>query len=360
MSALLEGLEAPLSTTSLPGTGGVVRVTPEDFEVEELPAYLPSGNGEHLFLWIEKRGRNTRDVVRELAAKLSLPERELGFAGLKDKAAVTRQYVSAPRVDPARGQALSGEGWRVLSAARHENKLKTGHLKGNRFCIRIRETVPGALERAKACAEALERQGLPNAFGPQRFGRQGLNAITGRALLTGASTPEVARARRDRFLRRIAISAYQALLFNRVLAERMKEGLLGTALPGDLMKKLDTGGLFTSSDPGADQGRLERFEISPTGPIFGSRMMQPQAQAWERESRVLAAEGLTLASFAPLKADGEGSRRALRLPMKIEVEQKGEALELRFALPKGSFATTVLREVMKPEALPELPEERDD
>jgi tRNA pseudouridine13 synthase len=246
----------------------------------------------------------------------------------------------------------------VLKAVPHGNKLKTGHLKGNRFRIRIRDCAPGALEKATAVARALEQRGLPNAFGPQRFGRDGTNAVFGRELVTRAETREAARARRDRFLRRMYLSAYQSLLFNRVLAERIKEGLFDRAVDGDLMKKLDTGGLFCSHEPDVDGARVERFEISPTGPIFGHRMMQPEGAALEREQRILQAEGLTLESFAWLKADAEGTRRPMRLPIQLSIQEDAGTLVLAFALPKGSFATTVLREVMKSEA--SIPSELDE
>jgi tRNA pseudouridine13 synthase len=345
--------ELPCITPELEGTGGRVRASPEDFEVEEIPAYAPSGEGPHLFLWVEKRERNTRDVARELARALQVAERDVGVAGQKDRLALTRQRFSVPGRSPEEAKALEGPGWRVLEAARHQNKLRTGHLKGNRFRIRIRGVGPQALERARRVARALEERGFPNAFGPQRFGRDGLNALRGRALVRGEPGP-----RSDRFLRRLSISAYQALLFNRVLAERIRDGLFATAVEGDLMKKLDTGGLFVSRDAPLDGPRVARFELSATGPMFGHRMMEPEAEALARERRVLEAEGLSLASFAPLKADAEGTRRALRLPIQIAVEAEPDALCLRFALDKGCFATCVLREVMKEET-PPLEEDRD-
>ncbi|MGI5860773.1 MAG: tRNA pseudouridine(13) synthase TruD [Myxococcales bacterium] len=351
-------VEVPPVTGELPGCGGTLKASPEDFEVEELPAYMPSGEGEHLFLWVEKVGRNTRDLAREIARALGIDERDVGIAGLKDKRARTRQFLSVPRARAAQAERLTGEGWKVLSATPHTNKLKTGHLRGNRFRIRIRETGPDALARAQAVARALEQRGLPNAFGAQRFGREGANAAHGRDLVLRAKTRETDRVRRDRFLRRLYVSAYQALLFNRVLSDRIRDGLFCRAIDGDLMKKTETGGLFHSQEPETDGPRVERFEISPTGPIFGHRMMQAEGEALKREQRVLEAEGLDLESFAWLKGDAEGSRRAMRLPISLEVTEIAGGLELSFALPKGSFATTVLREVMKAEA--SVPRELDE
>jgi len=213
-----------------------MRAVPEDFRVDEIPAYLPSGSGAHLYLRVEKRGLTSREVARALAARLGVPERDVGIAGLKDRQAVTTQWLSLPVAadpDPAH---LGGEGFRILEASRHQNKLRTGHTRGNRFSIAVRG---GDLARASACALALGERGLANFFGAQRFGATGRNADVGRALLRGRlDDPEVRRSARDRFLRRLCISAWQSLLFNRWLEERLRDGLFASALRGDAMKKL--------------------------------------------------------------------------------------------------------------------------
>ena len=358
--------EVPCVTSDLPGTGGKIRICPEDFEVEEIPAYEPCGTGDHLFLWTEKRGRTTREVALEIARRLGADARDVGYAGLKDRNALTRQYFSVPASPSVLGKLLSLDnlpadaGFRVLSSARHGNKLKTGHLKGNRFRILIRDTVPDAPDRALAILAELAAAGLPNAFGAQRFGRDGMNAARGRALVLGEKTPETARLFRDRFLRRLCISAYQSLLFNRLLARRMADGLFQRAVPGDLMKKLDTGGLFISEDADADTHRMETFGIAPTGPLFGHRMMCPAGDALAREEAILAEEGIRLDSFRHLKGDAEGARRPLRIPVTASAAPGADegTLRLDFALPKGSFATVLLREVMKTDAaLPGLADE---
>src|SRR6266850_4069105 len=176
----------PLVTPELPGIGGLVRVSEDDFRVEELPLYQPSGEGEHAYLEVEKRGRNTADVARELAAALGASERDVGYAGLKDKRAVAVQRFSVPLPPREAGEAalrraaeLRGEGFRVREARRHLNKLKPGHLRGNRFTIVIRGFAPAgpeALARAEAICAALRSRGAPNLFGPQRFGKRGDNA----------------------------------------------------------------------------------------------------------------------------------------------------------------------------------------
>src|SRR5512140_1591026 len=187
-------MDLPFVTADLPGSGGVLRSSPEDFRVDEIPAYLPSGSGPHLYLQIEKRGRTTRDVLRELARALSVPERDAGYAGLKDREAVTTQWLSFPVARDPDPAGLAGTGLTVLAVSRHQNKLRPGHVRANRFEVVVRG---GELEPARACAAALSERGMPAFFGPQRFGAGGQNAAIGRALLRGERTPESARAARD-------------------------------------------------------------------------------------------------------------------------------------------------------------------
>ncbi len=337
----------PAVTADLPGSGGVVKAAPEDFRVDEIPAYEPSGSGEHLFLLVEKRGRSTRDVVRELARVLGIPDRDVGVAGLKDRQAVTTQWLSfAVRADPDHG-ALAGEGFRVLRASRHGNKLRIGHSRGNRFAIAVRG---GDLARAAVVAQALAARGLPNFFGPQRFGADGRNADVGRAILLGRPDPEARRASRDRFLRRLSISAWQSLLFNRWLAERMRDGLLGRALAGDVMRKLDSGGTFTCEDPEADGPRVERFEISPAGPMFGHALRLASGEPGEREARLLREDGVTLADLVRGGGEAEGTRRAGRIPVSVALEPLPDGYLARFDLPRGSYATVVMGELTRLDA----------
>ncbi|MFY3746211.1 tRNA pseudouridine(13) synthase TruD [Anaeromyxobacter sp. Red801] len=344
--------DLPFVTADLPGSGGALRRAPEDFRVDEVPAYLPSGAGPHLYLHVEKRGRTTRDAVRELARALGVPERDAGCAGLKDKDAVTTQWLSFPVARDPDPAALAAPGLRVLEVSRHQNKLRTGHVRANRFTLAVRG---GDLARARDCAGALAARGLPNFFGPQRFGAAGRNAAVGRALVTGERSPEAGRAARDRFLRRLSLSAYQSLLFNRWLAARMADGLFAAALAGDVMKKLDTGGLFTCEDPAADGPRVERFEISPAGPMFGHALRLAGGEAGAREARLLEAEGIALADFARGGGEAEGTRRAARLRVEVALEPLEDGYRAAFELPRGAYATVVMRELTKAEA--ELPEE---
>jgi tRNA pseudouridine13 synthase len=343
----------PLVTADLPGSGGAVKASPEDFRVDEVPAYLPQGTGPHLWLRVEKRDRTTRDVVRALAAALGIPDREVGYAGLKDRAAVTTQWLSFPVARDPDPASLAGEGFSVLEASRHQNKLRTGHLRGNVFAAVVRG---GDLERARACAEALAARGLANFFGAQRFGAAGRNAELGRRLLLGElGDPEVRRAARDRFLRRLVLSAWQSRLFNAWLTERLRDGLFETALRGDVLKKLDSGGLFTCEDPAVDGPRVARFEVSHAGPMFGHKLRPATGEALPREERLLAAEGVGTSDLARGGGETEGTRRAGRLPVAIALEPVEGGYRARFELPRGSYATVVLGELCKSAAL-ELPD----
>jgi len=329
-------------TAGLPGTGGRLRASPEDFEVEELPAYPPSGQGEHLYLWVEKLGLDTPEAARRLASALGLQPAEVSWAGLKDRVAVTRQWLSVPaRVEASLPALAPGPELRVLAHARHGNKLRVGHLRGNRFRIRIRDA-----ERPEAAGPVLERlvaEGLPNAFGEQRFGR-GDTALRGQALVRGERLPH----KPSTFERKLYVSAYQALLFNRMLEARLQAGTLRRALAGDLMRKTDSGGLFVCREPEVDQSRVERGEISPTGPIFGWKMQRPEGQVDAAEQAVLAAEGLTLAGFRRLGSIAEGTRRPFAVPLAdASSSVEGSTVELAFTLPAGSYATVLLDEVMK-------------
>jgi tRNA pseudouridine13 synthase len=325
---------------------------PEDFEVEEVPSYLPSGAGSHLFLWIEKRGCTTPDVAQALGRAFGVRTRDVGSAGLKDRQAVARQWFSVPteRTDVP---AISVPGApaaevRVLAAARHQNKLRTGQLRGNRFHIRLRGA--GDLSLAREALAFLHEHGAPNWFGPQRFGRAGDNADLGRALLSGGSHPMLEKARRDRFLRRLALSAFQSALFNRSLGERMSLGLLCRAEHGDLLQiGVDgRGPLFLCEEPEIDGPRCARFEVSPTGPLFGARMPWPSGDAGRRERELFTEQGLSDDLLARGGGELTGGRRAYRVrPFDAAAERVEDGIRLSFALPRGAYATSVLRELLK-------------
>jgi len=346
--------EVPLLTPQLPGTSGSVRVSEQDFRVEELALYEPCGEGGHLYLLVEKSGRTTPEVARELAAALGAREREVGYAGLKDKRAIAVQRFSLP-VPPRspdflrRGAAASGAGWRVLSAGLHGNKLRPGHLRGNRFRVVVRGAVEGAVERAERICAELRSRGAPNLYGRQRFGQRGDNAALGAAILRREAAP------RDRFLRRLALSALQAELFNRCLSARLRDGLFDRAIAGDVLRKRQTGGLFVCEDAASDTARVQSGEVDPTGPLPGHSLFAARADALAREASVLSEAGIDPRSFAAGGGEMEGARRPYRIPVDdLRIEPAGpDVLTLEFILPRGSYATCVLREVMKAGAPPE-------
>ncbi len=319
---------------------------PEDFRVDEIAAYAPSGAGGHCFVRFEKAGLTTPDAVRALARALDADPSAAGTAGLKDRHAVTTQWASFERVDPGRALALGDAlpGLRVLAAACHPHKLRTGHLHGNRFALRLPFAEPGDLERARAILARVERVGLPNYFGPQRFGAGGRNVARARRWLALGGPPP-----RARFERRLLVSALQAALFNAVAAERVRDGLLDRALPGDVLRKEDTGGLFSTTDLAEAERRVAAWEVSATGPMFGPEMRWPLEQALAREERALADAGLAREQLARFGKLGAGARRPLRVrPAAIALREATGSLELDVELPPGSYATVLLAELLGP------------
>ena len=339
-------LPLPLLTASIPGTGGQLRVEPEDFVVHEIPAYEPCGEGQHLFLHIEKRRRATDEVRHALAKLLRIRPDDVGVAGMKDKHAVTRPWMSVPALALSEEQAFSLDlrDARVLDARLHGNKLRTGHLRGNRFEIRIRGPLPGALERAREAAAQIALQGVPNYYGEQRFGHDGETVALGLAILTGQA-PE---RNVDRGLRRLALSAVQSVLFNRLLAERMQSERLHTIEIGDVMQVIVSGGAFLVEDQAREQDRFDRGETVPTGPMFGPKMLRAAGTPGEREDAVLADSGLGIDAFARQGKLLLGTRRPVLIrPESLEVEPEGDDIWVRFSLPSGAYATVVLREIMQ-------------
>lgn len=342
-------IDLPFLTADLPPLGGAIRVMPEDFRVEEIPAYEPSGEGDHLYVRFEKRGLTTPDAVRAIARALGVDAREAGWAGLKDRHAVTVQTASFLRGDRSRALALDVPGVRVLAAMRHKNKLKSGHLRGNRFVVRVRGVRADAGEVAQRVRERLLAVGVPNYYGTQRFGREGDNAARGRAWLSGGAAP------REPFLRKMYVSALQSELFNAVVAERVREGLLDRYVDGDLALRHPGTHPFLI-EPAEAPLEYAACRCSATGPMFGPSMRWPERAAREREEGVLAAAGLSLASFARAGSLAEGTRRALRMcldELEVRVESSlpesstGVDLVLSFTLPAGGYATSVLREFRK-------------
>lgn len=340
--------ELPYVSHDLPGTGGRIRETADDFIVEEIPAYLPEGNGEFLYLWIEKRGLSAEQLTSHLARLLGVAHQDIGMAGLKDRHAVTRQFVSVPaRCEPDAGR-IDHPQIKVLSSARHRNKLRPGHLRGNRFEVVVRDVGPDALERATAVVERIHRTGFPNYFGDQRFGHQHETLRLGLDLLRGVKEPgQIPRARR-KFLLRLALSSVQSALFNRTVADRLFSGTLFQVQPGDVMQVVASGGPFVVEDVAREQPRFEARETVIAGPMFGPRMKPAAGIVAEWEDRTLAEAGLSRADFEKFPQLTSGTRRAsLIWPADLVVTPVERGVKFEFTLTSGSYATVLLREVMK-------------
>lgn len=336
---------------------GRIKRQPEDFVVEEIAAYDPQGAGEHLFVRFTKTDRTTIDAVRAIARALACDPRAAGIAGMKDRRAVTTQTISlqVPRGESALGLAarardLALDGIRVLAATPHGHKIKAGHLAGNRFAITVRDVPLERLEDVSHAFERVAKNGVPNAFGPQRFGVDGQNVARALAWFRGEQ-----RGPRDRRLLRLLWSSVQSAIFNAVLEARVSDDTWTLPLEGDLLKVRRSGGLFVCSDVQTDRQRADTGDVCPTGPIVGVRMRWPEAAPLELERQIVArvlGEGADLSRTRSL---GEGSRRALRVwvdDLRWEIVKPTEGHEtssetttcvrVYFVLPKGAYATTVL------------------
>jgi len=399
-------------TEELPGTGGRLKVEASDFRVTEIPLYPPSGQGHHIWLHVEKEGIGSLEAADRIARALGQPGYRVGLAGLKDAHAVTRQWMSLDGVDAEKASRLHLENVKILSVSRHRNKLKIGHLAGNRFEVRIRGCAPastpggatGAKERAERILKALEARGVANWFDRQRFGTRGDNHLLGRSLVLGEAkafcdrflggpgandSPRLAEARRlydagrlaeaeKRFagcpdqlrvlrvlartgdpgramralakrLARLLVGATQADLFNRVLERRF--GSIDTVEAGDLAYLHHCGAVFLVDRPEVEAPRAARLEISPSGPIVGHRVTLAQGRPGEIERTVLAESGIGPEDFERVKALRlRGGRRPLRVPLtKVAVEEAETDLVVRFTLPPGAYATIVMAEITKTE-----------
>lgn len=317
-----------------------MRVLEDDFTVEESLGFALDGEGEHLWLYVEKRGWNTDAAARRLARAAGIRARDVGFSGMKDRWSVSRQWFSIP-VPGARSDAavqnFECEGLRVLRRACHGRKLRRGSHRANRFRVRLRGDVPRQ-DALEARMRAIARLGVPNYFEAQRFGRRGDNVIAARAMLAGQ--------RVDRRRRSLYLSAARAFLFNAVLAGRVEDGSWQRILPGEAVNLDGSRSVFVADDPVPLRERLARHDIHPSAPLWG----RGDALACDE---ALALERRALAPFQDLTQGLERfgidrARRALRLPVRELGWRLQEALlELEFTLPRGAFATAVIREVVE-------------
>ncbi len=394
------------------GIGGRIKVRPEDFLVDEVPLYPPSGSGEHLYLVVEKRRRLTTDITRLLAKHFGVKPQAVGFAGLKDKHAITRQAITVHGADPDKAATFEDDYIKILAAERHRNKIKRGHLAANRFVIKVRDVQPTQVLIAKRLMDRLAKSGVPNYLGEQRFGYRRNNHVLGRLLLLGryeafldimlgqpiadeaphaqaaraaydqgelqqalerwptvhrferqaigplsrGATPEQAINGIDRTQLTLLVSAFQSEVFNRVLDRRVREGTIGQFKVGDIAFKHDSRGLFDVEDVAAEQPRCDAHEISPSGPMWGPKMKMPAGAVLEIEREALRATGVNEAQLADAgQYTPDGSRRSMRMlvadpDVSGGVDEHGAYVRLAFELSRGCFATTVLREIMKTDA----------
>ncbi|MCL2178811.1 MAG: tRNA pseudouridine(13) synthase TruD [Proteobacteria bacterium] len=325
-------------THALPHSTGQYKTCPEDFQVEEIPAYEACGEGEHLFVQIEKTNLTTPEAANLLEKTANLPESSASWAGLKDKYAVCRQTLCLPAQAQEALLGFSNPDLRILSMQRHGNKLKTGHLKANRFRVMLRQlSHPDA---AVLCFEQLLQTGFPNFFGQQRFGQD--NFQRGFAWLKRERL-----ARWNAFQKKIYLSTVQSELFNRLLNQRLQEGAFFSVLEGDVLKKYETGGEFVCRNASEDQARFEQFELSPTGPMYGPKMTFPEGETATKEAALLSELGLSIAHFKRLGPLAHGARRPLRALLKDASFKAAENhLELSFTLASGCYATSVIHELI--------------
>lgn len=378
----------------------------EDFYVEEILLYEASGEGDHLFFEIEKKGMSTLEAVQRIARALQIPRKNVGFAGLKDAYAVTRQTLSVEHVSEEKLKQINEDCLKVLKVQRHKNKLKVGHLKGNHFILKLRDFDMSTKSEFEKFVQLLCKKGVPNYFGVQRFGRHGDTWKIGRAILEadfktaceliagGEHEGEFGVAKQARILfnqgkfkesvdcwprghqeamqisrvlarsegnyrkammkvhkkmLKFYLSAFQSYVFNAVLAERIHH--YDSFLKGDWAEKHHPRGLFFVEDVRAENLRAEIFEISPTGPIYGRKMESAQTDALQLENEVCR-----MLHFSPeiFMKKGylacQGERRSLRFkPENVCIsqgeDQSGSFLELRFVLSSGCYATSFLREL---------------
>jgi tRNA pseudouridine13 synthase len=339
---------APPHAYGAPPARGVLRAVPEDFVVEEDLGFEPAGSGAHLLLKVRKRDANTAWVARELARIAGCRPSAAGYAGLKDRRAVAVQWFSVPRPRNAvHWRGAAGAGFEVLEAHPHTRKLPRGALAGNHFAVRIRAADGDGAGLAALIAPRLGeigRRGVPNYFGPQRFGRDGANLA--RATADPVSLREEERG--------FALSAARSLIFNAVLAERVRDGSWERIGGGDLANLDGRGSFFAVAALDATLAeRCDRLEIHPTGPLWGRGQPATAGAVLQLETSI--AEQFPAHSALCAAAGMKQERRSLRLAVHgLSCEPEVQAVLLRFRLARGCFATAVLRElIVAPEELPD-------
>jgi len=339
----------PATAWGEPLAPGVLRSTPEDFRVDEVLGFAADGDGPHALLQVRKRGANTEWVARELARAVGCKPFDVGFAGLKDRNAVTTQHFTVPRGRRTAEElaSLRGEGYEVVSSAAHRRKLPRGALEGNRFEIVVRDfhADPATTESRAALIAA---QGVPNYFGPQRFGREAGNLAS---ILSGGGAAGQRGGSRKGGDGGFVLSAARSLVFNAILSERVAAGSWNRLLAGDVANLDGRGSTFAVAELDAElTRRCEQGELHPTAPLPGDGESKATGEPLALELAVTERfpEVTALVHAARVAMD----RRALRVRARdFECRVDGSTVHLRFTLPKGAFATTLLRELVRAEAV---------
>ncbi len=331
-----------LYASDQPNLKGIIRENPEDFQVDELLGFEASGDGEHVLLHIRKKELTTFQMARALSQRTGVKERDIGFCGMKDKFAVTQQYISLflRQEQEPDWQDLNIPGATVIDAQRHNKKLRRGIHKGNRFCLTIR-TIQGDTDELPDRLAFLDQRGAPNYFGDQRFGGDNLE----KARLMFSDQLKI----KKRQQRSIYLSAARSWLFNRIVSERIHHQCWDSYLDGDVLQHDGKKSYFMPDAPEAERMRIKNGEVHPTGALFGKGEPAVQGEAAALESAVFAeemllCEGLTAAGM-------KHERRSLRLTPRqlewtLEKNKNAATLELLFTLNRGEFATSVLRELI--------------
>jgi tRNA pseudouridine13 synthase len=348
MSSTGLDLSLPYITEDLLGIGGMIRAKPEDFLVEEVPLFEPSGEGDHLYVNITKMGATTREVQEDIAGLFDIRYQDVGTAGLKDKDAIATQtfsvYLEENKLDTEYAAALIEDhiGFRVNWTKYHNTKIRSGHLIGNKFKILISDIKMQKRqikERVDAITERIHMHGIPNYYGDQRLGRRGKNVIAGWKILNGEKRIG------NKWLSRYLVSAYQSYICNRYLSERVNDGMFEKLVYGDVVSMHNNDAKFWVTDLRVDEELFQHNELSFTVPMYGPDMMPAEGEAAILEERIFKESGLNMGQLRKHRV--RGARRLGRLVPIIEVEQNNRGIQLTFTLGRGGFATTVLREYQK-------------
>lgn len=339
-------MKTELIQSCSPAITALMRETNADFLVDEIPVVSPKGEGEHLWLLIRKTGANTDWVAGQLAKWLGVKRHDVGFAGLKDRHAITTQWFSvyAPgqQFDDLTQQIPEAlfESIEILEQTHHRKKLRRGVLKGNHFTLTLHEC-DGDFALLEKNISIIKEQGIPNYFGEQRFGRGFGNISSARDWFNGEFKP------RKRQLKSLYLSAARSWIFNQILATRVENGTWNTALAGDVFMLEGSHSWFVDDQDASIPQRVIDQEIHPTGALWGKGLLDTDADAETVESNVAMQEEVLANGL--IKEGLKQDRRALRVLVKdLSYKwQDEQTLVLKFSLPAGSYATVVLAQLVK-------------